>query len=645
MRFGRILLPALVLSSLGLSQVPVAADPTGETGGGTAYYVDASSGSDEATGRSPAAAWRSLDRVNATTFAPGDRILLHAGQSWQGQLWPKGSGSPGLPIVLGRYGPGPKPAVHGAGLVSDAVRLFNQHDWEIRDLEVTNAAPLTGEPGTNLRDLRGILVGGDAGGRLDHFRIDSVDVHDVTGEVNWIGGDTSGNAPGITFRTGWDRSKNTGGIVFRGTVSDEANPGGPTVLDDITVENSTIRRTSFGGIIVKQHTGSNAGATHTGWGERTSGADPSFAPHTNVVIRNNYITQDGTAYGCNGIYLTDVRGGLIERNVVHRTGTSGIEMYYADSVVVQHNEVYETRQKAGGTDSNGIDPDNATTNIDVQYNFVHDNGDGILLCQCGRNFGDTRIRYNVIKSNARYQVYLHSLRGTTAYVYNNTIYNDRANHLIFAMGSNLLAEYHIWNNVLYSTRPQVSLTTSPTIDYESNVYGGAALAVPADDSHPRIGDPMFLGEVTGPYGTEETGPRLEAALPLRVASGSRAVGTGNLVPDNGGVDFAGRSVYGGLPDAGAFEYRTPPAQPWESVNGFVTDQSGAPVPDATVVLTLNGRRYQAVTGADGFYRLGGVSFGQNGSISAGRDGYDGATGTVDVRHGDTARHDLTMISR
>jgi hypothetical protein len=169
--------------------------------------------------------------------------------------------------------------------VSDAVRLFNQHDWELRNLEVTNEAPLAGEPGTNLGDLRGIHVSGDTGGRLSHFRIDSVDVHDVNGQVNWIGGDTAGNAPGITFRTGWDRSKNT--------------------------ERSTIKRTSFGGIIVKQHTGSNPGDVHTGWGERVSPDDPSFAPHTNVVIRDNFITQDGTDYGCNGIYLTDVRGGLV----------------------------------------------------------------------------------------------------------------------------------------------------------------------------------------------------------------------------------------------------------------------------------------------------------------------------------------------
>jgi hypothetical protein len=107
--------------------------------------------------------------------------------------------------------------------------------------------------------------------------------------------------------------------------------------------------------------------------------------------------------------------------------------------------------------------------------------------------------------------------------------------------------------VLYSTRPNVSLTTSPTIDYESNLYGGAALPVPGSDSRPVVGDPLFLGTVSGPFGTAASGPRLDQALPLRVASGSPAIGTGTAVADNGGTDYAGTSVYTGLPDIGAFE--------------------------------------------------------------------------------------------
>ncbi len=522
----------------------------------TTYYLDAAGGNDNATGTSSTSAWRSLAKVNATTFGPGDRVLLRAGQRWTGQLWPKGSGTEAQPIVIDQYGTGAKPQIDGAGQVADAVRLHNQQYWDIKNLQVTNARPLNGGvPGSNLRDLRGIGISGSTGSQLNHFHLDGVDVRDVTGEVNWIGGDTADNRTGITFKTGWDRSKNTGGIVFRGLVANPASPGRPTVLHDILVERSTVRNASFGGITVKQYTGSTSGSVHTGWGERTSAGDTAFAPHTQVVIRNNYIYQADSGYAANGVYVTDTRGGLIERNVVQRAGTSGIEVYYADQVTIQRNEVYGTEPKAGGADSNGIDADNATTNIVVQQNFVHHNGDGILLCQCGRNFGSVRVRYNVIAGNTRYQIYLHSNRGTTAHVYNNTIYNDRSNHLVYGYGTSLQGTYHLWNNIFYSTRSGASLTTSSTIDYNSNLYAGATLPIPSSDRRPKTGNPRFAGPITGPYGTPQSGPALDAALPLRVTSGSPAINTGITVTDNGNADYTGAPVYNGLPDIGAFEYR------------------------------------------------------------------------------------------
>ena len=42
-------------------------------------YVDCASGLDELEGSSPAAAWRTLGKVSATEFFPGDSILLARG--------------------------------------------------------------------------------------------------------------------------------------------------------------------------------------------------------------------------------------------------------------------------------------------------------------------------------------------------------------------------------------------------------------------------------------------------------------------------------------------------------------------------------------------------------------------------------------
>lgn len=519
----------------------------------TTYYVDSVSGVDTNTGLDESRPWKSLSKVNATTFGAGDRILLKAGSTWTGQLWPKGSGAAGSPIVIDSYGSGAKPRINGAGTVADAVRLFNQEYWTIRNLEVTNTAPPTGTPGANLGDFRGIHVSGNNSRTLNGFVIDAVNVHDVSGQVNWIGGDTADNKPGITFQTGWDASKKTGGIVFDTTVPNiAAPPSTPTILNDVTIQNSRISNTSFAGIVVKQYSGTSPGAVATGWGNRASATDAKFKPHTNFTIRGNYITQAGTAYGCNGIYLTDVRGGTIERNVVDKTGTSGIETYFADNVTIQFNEAFGTSKKAGGADSNGIDADKGTTGQVVQYNYVHGNGDGILLCQF--SFGDVVLRYNVITSNTRYQIYLHSDAAARAQIYNNTIYNDASNYLIYGYGKYLTSTYAISNNILYSTRANATLSTSSTITYRNNLYGGASLPVPSGDSGAVVANPQFVSApIDAPSGTPETGPALAAAHELKVAAGSRAVNAGVSIAGNGGRDYEGNALYNGAPDIGAFE--------------------------------------------------------------------------------------------
>jgi hypothetical protein len=252
------------------------------------------------------------------------------------------------------------------------------------------------------------------------------------------------------------------------------------------------------------------------------------------------------------MYITDVRRALIERNVVHRTGTSGIETYYADDVTIQFNEVSETRKRAGGADSNGIDPDKATTRQLIQYNYTHDNGDGILLCQLA--FGDVVVRYNVIARNTRYQIYLHSDRAAVARVYNNTVYNDRSQHAIYGYGNNLTSTYYLTNNVIYSTVANASLTTSATVRYNNNLYGGAALRVPADDTRAIVANPLFAGSLGTGTGTPESGPRLDTAYALKVRSGSRAIDTGTSISNAGSRDYAGTPLYNGRPDIGAFEY-------------------------------------------------------------------------------------------
>ena len=101
----------LFLMEGGLMDAPAPAGQAkpAEPARGTTYYLDADGGDDSKAGTSSRTAWKSLARASRATFGPGDRILLKAGCTFTGHLGPQGSGAKGKPIVIDKYGSGPRP--------------------------------------------------------------------------------------------------------------------------------------------------------------------------------------------------------------------------------------------------------------------------------------------------------------------------------------------------------------------------------------------------------------------------------------------------------------------------------------------------------------------------------------------------------
>ena len=100
------------------------------------YYLDSAFGCDKNDGLTPETAWETLTNVNATTFLPGDEILLKKGSIFFGQLHPQGDGTAEKPIRIGTYGCGDKPIIDGGGsygtregnfLEGAAVLFYNQN--------------------------------------------------------------------------------------------------------------------------------------------------------------------------------------------------------------------------------------------------------------------------------------------------------------------------------------------------------------------------------------------------------------------------------------------------------------------------------------------------------------------------------------
>ncbi len=641
-------------------------DGSAPAGTGSTYFVDSISGNDAAAGTTTATAWKTFKNVNAKVFAPGDRILLKAGSSWSAEgsqvakeaydythwvnsvptdvaaenpswlLAPKGSGTADHPIVLSSYGAGTAPELNGRGVVNDVLQLSNQQHWDISNLEITNVTdgfdPSVFEPGANqglkpgeenpkTGDLRGIHVQAENAGTLRGFDISNVFIHDVSGVMWSIG------------NTGLDRSKRTGGILFEGLKGD-----GQTVsqFQDVNIRDSFIANTAFANVMLKQFSGMGENRyrdVEPGWGDRAAGKaatdgtiteDPDWRPHTNITVAGNYLTNADTEYGWNSLYLTSVQGATVDNNLIDGTGVSGIEMYYADNIVVQNNEVAGVEMRVNAADSNAIDPDRGTSNVLIQGNYVHNSGEGILLC--GFSFSTAVVRYNVIQDVDKNYINPHGDSGVNV-IYNNLMYNTqqpaRNNTVGFFESSGSASTYlveknphYVFNNAFVNTREDVSgaafRTEFPGVHFSNNSYYGPKVTAPGADNNATTTDPMFGGnpaaDIRNAALTNGVSPLISAGMTVdlaAIAKGFTATGNTGASQLPVTVDFFNTKV-GSPPNVGPASYLPPEGH--GLVSGVISDSAGEAVPGATVTygpstLTADARGRYAVEVPAGEYTL------------------------------------------
>lgn len=503
------------------------------------YYVSPN-GDDSKDGKTEKTAWKTIARVNQDTYIPGDKILFERGGEWTGKtLAPQGSGSAEDYITIGAYGNeiAHAPRISANGKVADALYLYNQQYWEICDLDISNNVEGTkmvagdtnptgnvtkrnNEEGSKLGDYRGIHIAGHDVATLQGYYIHDVRVHDVSGYVSWIGktGLEAKGEKGIKDGLGYDGSKRTGGILIEAiapTGDTNVKTGQPTVFSNITIEDSEFVNNSFCGITIKQYNNGKNQENGTGWANRNSnnGApdyyDKYWHPFTNIVIRNNYINQGASAYACNGMYLCGVKDSVVEKNLLENIGTCGIELFFADNVAVQYNDISNVRWKGGGQDANAIDPDWRATNILIQYNYIHDCGEGLLLCGMRCNSGT--IRYNLVQDCT--SSYIHySMGGGYFQINNNVFYRSKDGYGTsnFDPWGGGTASYV--NNIFYDGKGTgFGFSGGSSFSYYNNAYYGTPAC--SKDSNPIVltEDPF---EGTAPAmsrkGTVSTGVLLEA---------------------------------------------------------------------------------------------------------------------------------------
>lgn len=551
------------------------------TTGGQDYFIDATHGDDSAAGTSPKTAWRSLARANATTFQPGDRILLKAGEQWDDeQLWPKGSGEAGRPITISAYGdprarrpyiatngnvPNPfradgtkNPATVG---LTGAIVLRNQQYFHINNVELSNdddfATDIT--TGSYVRDgimvsINADLLPAGADSIMDHFRISNVYVHNTDGPSFW----QRMHYGGVNFQVFGSRNYKeygTGGYYFK----------------DVRIEHNTFVNVELHAIqfafnwFGADGPGSGQfdenGKFHEGWEQLWVRTRDLYS--RDVYIGHNYAESIGQG----AIQLANTKNMVVEYNEVNgyleRYGSVSVALYLwagADSVM-QFNEVY------GGPnnefDGTPWDLEYTNFNVTYQFNYSHDNPAGWMSYM--GNSSNSVARYNLsVNDNGVLVKNMLSTNYSPTYFVNNTFVYDGAD-LDYFHDETFLSTVYFLNNIFYNTS-----TTDPTPWYRrtgalrhavfsnNDFYEASGVhssQEPADPNGLRV-DPRFVRDPAD-YLTGAGVERIrKAAAHFRLRGDSPLIDAGRYNPHLGTEDFLGTHIYyGAAPDIGMAESR------------------------------------------------------------------------------------------
>ena len=499
------------------------------------YHVDSDQGQDTNTGISAGAAWQTLDKVNATTFKPGDRILLKAGSKWSGALKPQGSGAAGAPVTITSYGEGAKPVIDGAGAEA-AISLENQQHWTIEKLELRNTMTdrmvdgflsmkhKEAGNGTKVPGSRsGIVVKAKSKERMAGLRIADCVFTKIDGSSWRLA------QPGMYHNA----------AIHMNTEA---------TFDDVTIENNHIHDIGTIGIIAWVGTG---GLTHK-WHE----VDPALWGKK-LLVRNNRIERTGA----DGIIVACSIGALVEGNICFDAGINaeaqpvvtgnpkedamhiaGIWCIASKDAVFQFNECARVKSFEIPADGMAWDIDMACRGtITYQYNYSHDNPAGtILLMNHNPNLERVIFRYNVSINDGtanKFGRQIAQLEQLPDVQISNNLFINTANKDGYKLSQFPGVVYR--NNVFSFAGHEVGPKEYWPANYpsgpifEANAYVGHTPIV--KDELKVVADPLFVNP-----GAARDG--METLKGFQVPAGSPLAAAGAVTQDPAAKDFFGNPV-------------------------------------------------------------------------------------------------------
>ena len=420
---------------------------------GNSYYVDSSGGNDSNNGTSASSPWRTIARVNGTSFSPGDRILFKRGVTWRELLAISSSGDSGNPIVIDAYGSGAAPSITGTDLVpQSAWSLCSSCPKNIWKANVSTQPILVTFDGTSGDAQTSISALSASGDWYWASNVLYVYAAINPGSAYLSPGVEAGNRKlvvdlsGLAYITlqnlhlGGGNGIPTNGVIY--AHEQNGNPPHDLVLNNLVLANGAghgVHLENCNNCVIE-------GLKVFGMasdGISLVSLDPTHPITSGSILSNTVETShhDGIAtYGCaiggtcqglvlaKGVFLSGI---IISGNTVHDNG-EGIYLQWTNHSSVFSNTVYHnTDQTNPAAEGGGIELEGSSNNI-VQKNLVYSNrGNGMELSNdAGAGSTLTGSSNNTVQYNALHDNGSHGLFTNDAPTENNLfLYNLVWNHI------------------------------------------------------------------------------------------------------------------------------------------------------------------------------------------------------------------------
>ncbi len=454
---------------------------------GRCFYVDATLGNDSNTGFAADQAWKTISKLNATSFQAGDVIALKKGESWNESLSLTASGNSSSWITIEAYGSASTNPLLTGQTGKPSILLSGSSYLQVKNIRLSHGS-------THCMEI--------SSGQ--NIKIQSITMSNC-------GGPTPGGSSGYGIYVHGSTSLLQ---ILSSTISGAKDSGVGLIVDQdsthialVTIESNTISQCGRYAVEIKIQSPNSGSYTQSSI--------------SNVTLKENTLEQTGSGWSGNlqgsGILIsntsgtvgTEISSTLIDANTVKSNLSHGIElMGWVGSTTIQKNKIYS----------------NSESGIYFQDDL---NVTSSLLT----------MKLNLIANNSKNGLYYQSPHGLSSKIYNNTFYSNGSDagttsNIWIYQKSNLV--HSMYNNICLSTqslcyKDSQSDTFDNGFDYNlfyrpsgnliqlaSNSYTVATssqfVANSTSNLHSIFQDPKFTDSATNDFSLQSSSPGLHKGL-------------------------------------------------------------------------------------------------------------------------------------